>query len=52
LELILAKKNSQIDQKMLPGWSITHQTTKTKFLHIWPTMAMLGLAQHNNQPTK
>jgi hypothetical protein len=41
----------QINQRTLPGSRITHQTTATKLLRIQPTMAMLSLAQRNNQST-
>jgi hypothetical protein len=38
-------------QNSLPRVRIKHQTTKTESLHTPPIMAMLILAQHNNQPT-
>jgi hypothetical protein len=38
-------------QNSLPRARIKHQTTKTKWLRTLLTMAMLILAEHNNQPT-
>jgi hypothetical protein len=51
LELLFAKNRPQNCSKTLPGSRITHQRTKTKLLRIRLTMAMLSLAQRNNQPT-
>jgi hypothetical protein len=45
------KTSAQIVPKTLPHLSIEHQTAKTKSLRIGPAMAILILAQHNNQPT-
>jgi hypothetical protein len=46
----LPKARAQTIQKRLPHSTMEHQTTKMKLLGIRPTMAMLILSQHNNQP--
>jgi hypothetical protein len=51
IELLFAKNCVQNRSKTPPGSLITHQTTKTKLLCIRPAMAVLSLAQRNNQPT-